>query len=72
MTRRHLDRLRQARDLLTAEGFDTRNTVLACYGGNGFDDDLRAASRRGEVALIGVADLYCLGPPKRTYMMCQP
>jgi hypothetical protein len=58
MSRRHLDRLRRARDLLTAKGFDAGDAVLACYGGNGFDDDLRAASRRGDIALIGVADLY--------------
>jgi AAA+ ATPase superfamily predicted ATPase len=58
MTRRHLDRLRRARDLLTAKGYDARDAVLACYGGNGFDDDLLAASRRGDVTLIGVADLY--------------
>jgi uncharacterized protein len=58
MTRRHLDRLRRARDLLTAKGFDARDAVLACYSGNGFDGDLRSASRRGDVTLVGVADLY--------------
>jgi len=58
MTGRHLDRLRRARDLLAPKGYHTRDTVLACYGANGFDDDLRAASRRGDVTLIDVADLY--------------
>jgi AAA+ ATPase superfamily predicted ATPase len=34
---RHVDRLRRARDLLAAKGFDTAGTVLAGYGGAGFD-----------------------------------
>jgi hypothetical protein len=33
---RPADRLRRARDLLAAKGFDTRDTVLACYSGAGF------------------------------------
>ncbi len=37
---RHVDRLRRARDLLAGRGYDTRDTVLACYGAAGFDPDL--------------------------------
>jgi hypothetical protein len=56
---RHLDRLRRARDLLTAKGFDTGDAVLVCYSGAGFDADLRtAAASGGAVALVGLADLY--------------
>lgn len=40
---RHLNRLVRARDLLTQQGLDTSGTVLACYSGAGFDDELRAA-----------------------------
>ena len=32
---RHVDRLRRARDLLTTKGYDTRDTLLTCYGGAG-------------------------------------
>jgi uncharacterized protein len=58
MTPRHLDRLGRARDLLAVKGYDTRETVLACYGAGGFDSDLRAAASRRDVALFDVADLY--------------
>ena len=34
---RHVERLRRARDLLAAKGFDTSDTVIACYGGADFD-----------------------------------
>lgn len=57
MGQRHVDRLRRARDLLTAKGFDTRDTVLACYSGAGFDAAL-AAGRPGDVRLIGLDQLY--------------
>lgn len=40
---RHLHRLARARDLLAQQGLDTSSTVLACYSGAGFDDELRAA-----------------------------
>ncbi|RJO79187.1 ATP-binding protein [Nocardia panacis] len=42
MTPGHVDRLRRARDLLSAKGFDTSRTILACYSGAGFDENLRA------------------------------
>jgi uncharacterized protein len=58
LTGRQLERLRRARDLLVLKGYEARDAVLACYGANGFDDDLRAAARRGEATLIDVADLY--------------
>jgi hypothetical protein len=57
MGQRHVERLRRARDLLTAKGFDTRDTVLACYSGAGFDPDL-AAGRPGDIRLIGLDQLY--------------
>src|SRR4051794_23764275 len=34
----HVQRLARARDLLAVKGFDTRNTILACYSGAGFTD----------------------------------
>lgn len=42
MTLGHVDRLRRARELLSAKGYDTHGTVLACYSGAGFDENLRA------------------------------
>ncbi|GGQ01015.1 AAA family ATPase [Streptosporangium pseudovulgare] len=49
----HVARLRRARDLLTAKGFDTRDTVLTCYSGAGFSTE--AAS---DVRLVTIDDLY--------------
>lgn len=63
---RHLARLRRARELLAVKGFDTARTVLACYSGAGFDDELReAAARTGDdrVLLVDLARLY--EPPAR-------
>lgn len=59
MDRRHVDRLRRARDLLAVKGFDTRGTVLACYSGAGFHPDL-AADTPGDVRLIGLDQLYAI------------
>ncbi|WP_433521287.1 AAA family ATPase [Nocardia pseudovaccinii] len=42
MTIGHLNRLRRARELLSDKGYDTSQTVLACYSGAGFDENLRA------------------------------
>ncbi|TMR16730.1 ATP-binding protein [Nonomuraea turkmeniaca] len=53
MTARRVERLRRARDLLSVKGYDTSGTVLACYGGAGFQEDIP-----GEVRLIGPEDLY--------------
>ncbi len=55
---RHLQRLRRARDLLTARGYDTRDTVLACYGGAGFEPGLAAGSSAERVILVGPDELY--------------
>jgi hypothetical protein len=57
MDRRHVDRLRRVRDLLAVKGFDTRDTVLACYSGAGFHPDL-AADKPADVRLIGLDQLY--------------
>jgi hypothetical protein len=66
MTRRHLDRLRRARELLVSKGYAAGDAVLTCYGGGGFDEDLRAAAGRGEAALVEVADLYGRHPGAAT------
>jgi uncharacterized protein len=50
-----LHRLTRARDLLAQQGLDTSSTVLACYSGAGFDDDLRAAPG---VLLVDPTRLY--------------
>lgn len=55
---RHLQRLRRARDLLAARGYDTRDIVLACYGGAGFEPGLAAGSSAERVILIGPDELY--------------
>ncbi|WP_230878507.1 ATP-binding protein [Planomonospora sp. ID67723] len=55
----HLARLRRARDLLAAKGYDTSRTVLACYSGAGFDTDLTAAAREdGRILLVDLPALY--------------
>jgi len=53
----HLRRLERARDLLAAKGYDTRGTVLACYGAAGFTRELQE-DKRGDVLLIGPEQLY--------------
>ena len=59
MTPDHVRRLRRARDLLAVQGYDTHATRLTCYGGAGFDEDLRAEARRDRrVQLIGLERLY--------------
>ncbi len=57
MGMRHLARLRRARDLLAANGFDTSETVLACYARAGFDAELRAAGGH-EVLLADLDAIY--------------
>jgi uncharacterized protein len=57
----HVARPARARDLLAAKGYDTAETVLACYSGAGFDDELRAGARDRRVALINAARLYADG-----------
>ena len=52
---RHVEKLRRARDLLAARGFDTAETILACYSAVGFHDDLTPSA---EVATFGLDRLY--------------
>lgn len=61
MGARHVDRLRRARDLLAARGYDTRDTVLACYSGAGFEPGLADSGDR--VRTVGLDDIY---PPQPT------
>jgi hypothetical protein len=58
MGMRQLDRLRRARSLLDVKGFDTNDTVLACYSAAGFDHDLRAAADGEGVLLVDLDRLY--------------
>lgn len=57
MDLRHVERLRRARDLLAVRGFDTRDTVLACYAGASFSPDLQAAPG-SDIRLVGLDQLY--------------
>ena len=55
----HLERLRRIRDLLAANAkLDTSGTRLVCFSGAGFTDDLKRRAQRGDVDLVGLADLY--------------
>ncbi|WP_254394942.1 ATP-binding protein [Streptomyces sp. AC512_CC834] len=54
----HLQRLRRILDLLKSRGVDTSHARPACYSGAGFDPDLRAAEKRGEVVLVDLQRLY--------------
>jgi AAA+ ATPase superfamily predicted ATPase len=58
MGMRHLERLKRARDLLAVKGYQVGQAKLVCFGGAGFDTELRAAQSRGEVMLIDPAQLY--------------
>ncbi len=57
MDLRDVGRLRRARDLLAVRGFDTQDTVLACFAGAGFSSELQAAGG-SHVRLIGLDQLY--------------
>lgn len=55
----HITRLRHIRDVIARAGrYDTSDTRLLCFSGNGFNAKARAAARSGEVALIDLAMLY--------------
>jgi len=55
----HLERLRQARDLLSVKGHRTADTVLVCYSGAGFSAELTAlAATDPRVLLVDLARLY--------------
>ncbi|OHV44246.1 ATPase [Pseudofrankia sp. BMG5.36] len=62
MGTRHVERLRRARDLLAAKGYDVRDTVLACYSGAGFDPALTTATTAtpagAKIATIDLTRLY--------------
>ncbi|MBG0832232.1 hypothetical protein HS041_31485 [Planomonospora sp. ID67723] len=59
MNGHHVERLARARDLLGDKGYETRDTVLACYSGSGFTDDLRQAAEEDDrLRLIGLNALY--------------
>ncbi len=57
MGTRHLARLRRAQALLQGKGLNTSQTVLACYSGAGFDDELRGQSGP-DVLLADLSALY--------------
>ena len=56
----HLRRLERAAALLAARKYDTRETVLACYSGAGFDLGLREQAVRdpSRIRLFSLQDLY--------------
>jgi AAA+ ATPase superfamily predicted ATPase len=55
----HVERLARARDLLAMKGYDTAATILACYSGAGFHDDLRAAAATDpNILLVGLDGIY--------------
>lgn len=55
----HLERLRRIRDLLKRSGrFDVSATRLACFSGAGFMPALEEAAQDGDVALVGLDQLY--------------
>jgi hypothetical protein len=53
----HVERLSRARDLLAVKGFDTRDTVLTCYSGAGFNPELQSG-QRDDILLVGLDQLY--------------
>lgn len=55
---RHISKLSRARELLTERGYETSQTVLACYSGAGFSDELRKSDGDGLVKLFGPRELY--------------
>ncbi|OLB78657.1 MAG: ATPase [Actinobacteria bacterium 13_2_20CM_2_71_6] len=56
---RHVERLARARELLTRKGYDTNDTVLACYGGAGFTPELAAtAAQDNHILLVDLHRLY--------------
>jgi uncharacterized protein len=55
MDAKQVHRLRRAAELLARRGYDTRDTVIACYSGAGFSADLEPSER---LRLIGPDELY--------------
>ncbi|MGH3304210.1 MAG: hypothetical protein ACRDOK_21535 [Streptosporangiaceae bacterium] len=58
MGARHLARLRSARSTLAGKGFDTSQTVLACYSSAGFDAEVQAAALGPDVLLADLDAIY--------------
>jgi uncharacterized protein len=58
MDLRHAERLARARDLLAVKGFDTRQTILACYSSGGFTDDLRRKAADEPLLLVTPRQMY--------------
>jgi AAA+ ATPase superfamily predicted ATPase len=58
---RQVERLRRARDLLAQKGYDTRDTVIACYSGAGFDPAVAAVAGAEPMRAIGLDELYAEG-----------
>jgi AAA+ ATPase superfamily predicted ATPase len=58
MGARHVQRLRRARDLLGGRGYDTSETILACYSGAGFNREIAENTDGERIALIGPRELY--------------
>ncbi|MGH3681902.1 MAG: AAA family ATPase [Natronosporangium sp.] len=61
LDRRHLDRLRRARDLLAVKGYDTRSAVLVGYGGAGANPEWAAGAGPDRVQLVDLDQLYATG-----------
>jgi hypothetical protein len=53
----HLERLRRARDLLSVNGYQAAEAVLACYSGTGFSSELRTTARADPRVLLVDLDL---------------
>lgn len=55
----HVDRLRRARDLLSAKGHRASDAILACYSGAGFTPELRERARADPgILLVDLERLY--------------
>ena len=59
---RDVDRLVRARDLLTQRGYDTTDTVLACYSGAGFDRGFAARAANDGTLIVDLDRLYAGRP----------
>jgi AAA+ ATPase superfamily predicted ATPase len=55
---RHIERLGRARELLAARGYNTRDTVLACYGAAGFEPGIRDRPAPERVLIVDPVRLY--------------
>ena len=51
-----MERLRRARDLLSVTGYDTADTILACYSGTGFSSELKSLAATDRRVLLADLD----------------